>query len=437
MDGAFRFGKSIVASLTLAALALAGRYVHSCVFSDVEQPASIVVDEDIFRQRTSLSAQRSVRATDAVWRIAVVTNRPGVAGSEEADVHQVFRGSLLQQAREISLQNPASIYAFSDVVVPDQRIRGRCDVKQQAIGGIAVGELQIASRDRFLAELQGEHDGASASDVLVFVHGFNVNLDHAIARAAQIAEDIPFHGTIIAFSWPSRGRTDAYRSDELTAERYFWNLAELLHDVKSRLPNSRLHVLTHSMGNRVTLRAINALCGTIDPMGRRDAFALSSLARGAVSGSNRRSNLPRFQSVVSATSAEIKQRYPQWGTWAARPGFEPMIDQLIMAAPDVDAAEYQTWVRGLKHACKNLVLYASDTDFALEGSRMINRQGYRAGDSRANLNIEGLTTIRVTGVAVSDRLGHSFYGSRPAVLNQLAVLLNEFRGIDSVAALKN
>lgn len=422
MDGAFRFGKSIVASLALAGLALMGRYVHSSLFRDVEQPAFIVVDRDIFRQRTSLSAQRLVNASAAIWKIAVVTNRQDASASTEDDSHQVAAGSLLQQARELSLHNPESTYAFCDVTLPSQRTRGACDLNRQTSGGIFVSDLEASSREHFLSELNGQHSENFSSDVLVFVHGFNVDLDHAIARAAQLAEDIPFHGTIIAFSWQSQGRTDAYRSDELIAERYFWNLAELLHDVKSQMPNFRLHVLTHSMGNRVALRAINALCGTIDPMGRRDAFAFSSLAHGT-----RRSDVPRFQSVVSATPAQIKERYPQWGTWAASPGFEPMIDNLIMAAPDVDAVEYKMWLRGLKHACRNLVLYASDTDYALEGSRIIHGQKYRAGDSRANLGIEGLTTIRVTGVDATDRLGHSFYGSRPVVLDQLAFLLNESR----------
>lgn len=424
MDGAFRFGKSIVASLTLAVVALAGRYVHSCVFSDVERPASIVVNEDIFRQRTSVSVQRSQSAQHAIWQIAVVTNRPEAAAAFHAGAaDQIAAGSLLQQTRELSLQNPESTYAFCNVAISSQRARGTCDLGGQASRGLAVGDLQVSSRDRFLNDLRKQQ--ATSADVLVFVHGFNVDLDHAIARAAQLAEDIPFHGTIIAFSWQSQGRTGAYRADEQTAERYFWNLAELLHDLKTQMPDCRLHLLTHSMGNRVTLRAINALCGAIDPMGNRDAFALNAHAEASNAGSDKRTDTSVFQSVVRASADEIQQRYPEWGAWAPSPGFEPVIDNLIMAAPDVATSKYQTWIRGLKHACRNMVLYASDTDFALEGSRLINGQSFRAGDSRAAMKIEGLTTIRVTGVTAADRLGHSFYGSRTTILDQLAFLLNK------------
>lgn len=419
MDGAFRFGKGIVASLILACFALVGRYAHSYVFRDVEQPDFLVVNRDLFRQRTSQSHQRSEGSGNAVWKMAVVTNRQDVVGGDDESVSHSAAGSLRQQARELSLSNPPSTYGFCQVTVPLLRNRGTCEFGGEASASFQVADLTVQSRDLFLKTLSSDTASGGAKDVLVFVHGFNVGLDQAIIRAAQVAEDIPFHGTVIVFSWQSRGETNAYRIDEQMAERYFWNLAELLHDVSSKLPDRRLHVLTHSMGNRVTLRAINALCGSIDPMGRRDLLAAGSLARDTT-----RSDVPRFQSVVTATTAEIKQRYPQWGAWRDRPGFEPVIHNLIMAAPDVAVGEYQSLVAGGRHACRNLVLYASDTDYALEGSRLINRQNYRAGDSRADLNIEGLTTIRVTGVDATDRLGHSFYGSRPAVLDQLEFLVN-------------
>lgn len=419
MDGAFHFGKSIVASLTLACLALAGRYVHSYLFRDVEQPDFIVVNQDLFRPRTSQSPQRSEASGSAVWKIAVVTNRTGVGADEDRPASEAPIGSLLDQVREMSLSNPRSTHGFCNVDVPLLRNRGVCEFGAEAPDAIRVDDLSLQPRDSFLSTLRTGAVSGSSRNVLVFIHGFNVGLNQAIGRAAQMAEDIPFHGTIIVFSWQSLGRTDAYRTDEQMAERYFWNLAELLYDVKSNLPDSRLHVLTHSMGNRVTLRAINALCGAIDPMGRRHLFAFGSPASDTT-----RSDVPRFQSVVTATRAEIKERYPEWGTWRNQPGFQPVIENLIMAAPDVAADEFQDLVGGLKHACRSLVLYASDSDYALEGSRLVNGQGYRAGDSRAGLNIEGLTTIRVTGVDGTDRLGHSFYGSRPAVLDQLQFLLN-------------
>ena len=53
------------------------------------------------------------------------------------------------------------------------------------------------------------------------VHGFNVSLEQAIARATQMAEDMLFHGVVAAFSWQSVGETGGYSRDEQIAERAF------------------------------------------------------------------------------------------------------------------------------------------------------------------------------------------------------------------------
>ncbi len=68
------------------------------------------------------------------------------------------------------------------------------------------------------------------------------------------------------------------------------------------------------------------------------------------------------------------------------------------------------------------MLYASDTDVALEASRKLHGN-YRAGDSRAGLNINVLRIVRVTGVGALDPLGHSYYGSHPKVLKQIGGLV--------------
>ena len=72
--------------------------------------------------------------------------------------------------------------------------------------------------DSFLKTLRRNLDDVPTRNVLVFVHGFNVTLEAAVARAAQVAEDMPFDGPVIAFSWHSQGQTEAYLADERSAE---------------------------------------------------------------------------------------------------------------------------------------------------------------------------------------------------------------------------
>lgn len=416
MDGVYQFLKGIVATVVFAVIALTGRYVQGYLFPNVERPKEIAVRENVFRSRTSESSQRQARQAHSVWQLSIVTNRTEVLPTTNTVSDNVSELSLVDQVREASLHNPVSTYGLCRVKLPSGRRRGTCP----SIGPLAtsVGPLRVVTSDDLLSQPGATAKEGGPLDLLVYVHGFNVPLEDAVVRAVQLAEDIPFHGHMIAFSWQSHGRTDAYRADEVVAERYFWNLAQLLFELRQRYPESRLHVLAHSMGNRVALRAINALCGTIDPMGNRQLFASRAFQGRRVPGNE------SFSSVVTATASDIKTRYPAWGEWRQDAIVHPQIESLVMAAPDVPVGEYREWLNGLKHSVRRMVLYASDTDFALEGSRLINGQKYRAGDSRANLSVHGLTVVRVTGVDKEDPLGHSFYGSRPEILNQLDAIVN-------------
>lgn len=44
---------------------------------------------------------------------------------------------------------------------------------------------------------------SGSEEVLVFVHGFNVNFDEAVLRAGQIKYDLKFPGEVVVYSWPA------------------------------------------------------------------------------------------------------------------------------------------------------------------------------------------------------------------------------------------
>ncbi|MEZ6122924.1 MAG: alpha/beta hydrolase [Planctomycetaceae bacterium] len=446
MDGVFRYGKGIAASLILSAVAFAFRYGEHWLFPSVEQThpsAAVVWLNDSGHDTAARSPQRNDAGGIPQWRVAVVTNR---AIDDAVAVHDPVTSAntlpptsrtLAQQASDLFYSMPETAYGSAIVTVPKNRRRGSCEISDEHINSVSVGRLELTDAKDFLTNLTLQQANSETQDVLVFVHGFNVQLDEAIARAAQVAEDLPLHGIVIAFSWQSKARTEAYLSDERQAERYFWSLADLLFQLRSAFPeDTRLHLLAHSMGNRVALRALNALAGTIDPTGREtDLFARARLESGRSAFSPAASGL---RSGVLDGQEEMQDRFPEWGAWSIGRLRKPALASLVMAAPDVDTAEYQTFVGNIRHLCGQMVLYASDSDYALETSRRVHEGGYRAGDSRARLSVPGLQIVRVSGVSSADPLGHSYYGSHPEVLDQLAVLfrapIDLNRPISEVAA---
>lgn len=82
-------------------------------------------------------------------------------------------------------------------------------------------------------------------------------------RALGFGEGQPDEGLAIAFGWPARG---SIWQACLSADRTALQLAELLQILTDLAPNRPLHILAHSLGARVVLRAL-PVCGSI-PLGR-------------------------------------------------------------------------------------------------------------------------------------------------------------------------
>ena len=386
------------AALLISVLGFALHYAQGWIFHSVDP-----LDDNIhFVGQSAAESHSPVRTVVgpgmAEWQILVATNRPL---SRQPQIVPTGTSTLRTQSLTLLNRQPATHLGACTVKVPLDRPRGACPVAPDNSSSerppIATSELRQSSVDDFHAQLAETMTSADCSDVMVFVHGFNVSLDEAVCRAAQLAEDMPFHGVMVAYSWNSAADEKAYASDAQVAEHDFWNLAEFLADLRATMPQTaRLHVLAHSMGSRVTLRALNALNGTLGPRG---------------------------EELVLATD-RLRQQFPQWGLWSSDRIGAPALHNLIFAAPDVEAREFERFASAVRHQTIHAVLYASDTDVALEGSLHVNGQGHRAGDSRSGVRVDGMRVIHVSGIDRLDPLGHSYYGSNATVLNQLSLLIH-------------
>ncbi len=235
-------------------------------------------------------------------------------------------------------------------------------------GQVEINSLASIPEVNFFENLNGMISRAPQKDVLVFVHGFNVNFPSAVKRAAQIANELPFNGAVVCYSWPSQGGVDKYLLDGQVAQASVDPMAQFLETlVKSVPPGTKINIVVHSMGNRVVMRALNRL---------PDAFAKSK----------------PFQNVV-------------------------------LAAPDVGVSEFRKLAPAIIAQSQRVTLYSGSGDIALVASKAVNQE-QRAGDSREPLIMEGVETIDVSAVDTSF-MSHSYYGSNRAVLSDLFALLKQ------------
>lgn len=232
--------------------------------------------------------------------------------------------------------------------------------------------LQVHPRDpgSFVAQLGDRVGRAARKEAFVFVHGYNTSFRDAARRTAQLAYDLAFDGAPILYSWPSLGQETAYPADEGNAEWTVPHLMKFLDEVVSLSGTRTLHLIAHSMGNRVVVGA------------------LRDMAR-----------MPRSSSP-------------------------PQFRQVVLAAPDIDAGVFRQLAQAIVAPADRVTLYASSKDAALAASRKFHRQP-RAGESGDRVVVvPGVDTIDVSGVDAS-LLGHSYYGDNRSVLSDLFRLIRD------------
>ena len=221
---------------------------------------------------------------------------------------------------------------------------------------VALTKVQpISDRQAFMRAIAGKIGRSKHKDIFVFVHGYNSSFEAAVERAGQIAADLHMDGAPIVYSWPSQGSVAGYLLDAkaIAQPQLTQDFASFLTDIARRTGARRVHLVAHSMGNRLLVSALDKL---------------------AASG-----NAPKFSEIV-------------------------------FAAPDVGQRDFTAALPRIRKLGNRLTLYASKRDRALLVSQRVNGE-VRAGDANRLVVRPGLQTIDTTS-ASGGLLGHNdFAGS--------------------------
>src|SRR4029077_17706276 len=95
--------------------------------------------------------------------------------------------------------------------------------------------------------------------ILVFIHGFDVTFEQGTWRTAQLAYDLGFDEPPVLYSWPSMGHLRDYTVDEATFEWCVPHLKGLLADISTKCGAQMVHIIAHSMGNRILANALKEI----------------------------------------------------------------------------------------------------------------------------------------------------------------------------------
>lgn len=331
-------------------------------------PSQGVAREIQPRPAISPTARQSSDSGFTRETIYFATNRKRTGSTSAKEAYSSHRGELQWGMCQVSIpykHKPGEMespkwYQWSE------------DPKQHII---LMEPLEQLSEANWMTRIRQKLAGASSSEILVFVHGYNVTFENAVRRTAQLSYDLNFPGAAVCFSWPA-GNSMVYTTDWTNAE---WSLPHCLHVLKQLALFSRadkIHIVAHSMGSRVV------------------TFSLKELLR----------ELPVLDN-------------------------QPLFNQVVLAAPDLDAEIFRTQIApAIQKASRRLTIYASEQDLALKLSQGLNggtRLGTATPVSLTTTGFEWIDCIDATAMSQEPMmtLQHAYYGDSPRMISDLRRVL--------------
>jgi esterase/lipase superfamily enzyme len=227
----------------------------------------------------------------------------------------------------------------------------------------AQGEMEFVGQlDQALDDVED-----SENTILIYIHGYNTTFRQAAIRTAQMGFDLKVDGATAFFSWPSAGRKLAYAKDAATIEASEARFVDFVSVLATRTQATKVHLIVHSMGNRLVARSI----GVLEPILQRSGVSLGAI---------------------------------------------------VLAAPDIDVRLFLGLAAAYPNIGAHTTMYVSRADKALALSAAIWRTP-RAGFTPPITVAPGIDTVDVTDIDVS-RLGHGYYAAAHPVLYDIREVLN-------------
>lgn len=129
----------------------------------------------------------------------------------------------------------------------------RCGVYRSSKDIVLYPDVESRGSIMLFKELQEELKG-SDKDIVIYIHGFNVDFEEAIENAMGILRDSDRFLPII-WSWPSDGRLSRYKEDRKDARcsrmalsRSLEKLQRFLIKTRNSWCDRKIHLITESMG---------------------------------------------------------------------------------------------------------------------------------------------------------------------------------------------
>lgn len=222
-------------------------------------------------------------------------------------------------------------------------------------------ETQAQFRTRLRQQLG--RDGNASNEVVVFVHGFNNSFADTAFRVAQLANDLDLPGSVVTYSWPSRGHPLGYEYDADSALFARDGLQQLLENIQAG-GAKRIVLVAHSMGGRLVMETLRQL--------------------------------------------EIKE-----ASWSHR-----NVSGVVLISPDVNVDVFRAQTNAFQKLPQPFIIFTSQKDVILRLSAGLRWEEERLGNIKTVEKFDDLPILFVDISAFDDKSSgnHFVAGNSPALL---------------------
>jgi esterase/lipase superfamily enzyme len=280
----------------------------------------------------------------------------------------------------LTVKSVTEIARYPETPLPFSIVDGKPQVDPAV--EVRYDETAASLRD----EIRSRLSAVKTSEAVLFIHGFNTPFDEAAFIMTEIWHFAGRRGLPIVYSWPSgSGGPFGKFTDRESGEFTIYHLKEFLRLLAGTPELERIQIITHSRGSDVVTSALREL-------------VIESRAAGR----------------------DPKQEF--------------RIDNLIMAAPDLDfgVVEQRLVAEKFGAAVGRITIYTSEKDGALRLSQVVMK-GTRFGRVRAEDLSDADAQIfenvkNVNFISVEDPSGfvaHSYFRKDPAVLSDIIALIRD------------
>ena len=198
----------------------------------------------------------------------------------------------------------------------------------------------------------------------LYIHGYRMSFARACRHAAHLQDNLELTGRLVLFNWPSNGTALGYSKDEANV---IWSIPDIRQTIDRMVEHfgpGEFNIIAHSLGARGMLDALLETKGATDANG-------------------------------------------------------PIVNRLILIAPDVDAGIFAQKADDVRQTARKITIYVSSKDSPLALSREVH--GYpRLGQAGPHLeNLRGIETIDVSDLSLSTPTGHLYHLYNDVVTDSL------------------